>query len=587
MPSPKTSSSALLESDDAERSLTERLRKLSTETDIIEGYKQPHSLRMAALAEAIGQRLGLHSIDLTALKFAALAHDLGERKMRRDYLQRPSALNWEEQLDLWRHPIIGEQEAQELKLPRQSQLLVRWHHEWWNGSGYPDGLAATAIPLGARILRVIDTYCALTSERPYRGAYDAVAAEQTLAEQAGIECDPRVVKALLAHLAEERLEQERKAAEAQSYETVPMEVVRIDELEAVVGERQSNVIEMPQRAIQPTDDTGTQDLAIGSTELPPTINLDNVPPFESPAESIADVTPAPPVPPPSPLWMRYGATENAPPQEVAATEFAPLDDSPNADELNHPVGEVAHFGFAPVSANVLPRAEELTQVAESAAEWTTAAGFAPTEEVPALTAAELAAALSPHPPVAEPAAEPQLTEEVPVVSHEKVFAPPEPNIAEPVASNAHLQIVPLSEVPDHFWQVAKWIYEEWWATPDNSITLISNPLKEHLGSTTVPQTLVAMIDGKPVGSVSLVDNDVPERWELSPWLGSLYVLPQHRGQGIGTRLLESAFTRAKLQGAEAVYLATPAHADFFAHLGWQILERDVGPRRLLLMMRVS
>ncbi len=83
MPSPKMSSSALLETDDAERNLTERLRKLSTETDLIEGYKQPHSLRMAALANVIGQRLGLHSIDLTALKFAALAHDLGERKMRR------------------------------------------------------------------------------------------------------------------------------------------------------------------------------------------------------------------------------------------------------------------------------------------------------------------------------------------------------------------------------------------------------------------------------------------------------------------------------------------------------------------------
>jgi HD-GYP domain-containing protein (c-di-GMP phosphodiesterase class II) len=153
----------LLNFSEAERPLGERLLKLAAETDRIEGYHTAHAVEIARLAEKLGQRLGLRGVDLSALKFAALAHDLGERALKRDYLLRPGSLTWEEQLDLWRHPIIGEQAAADAKLPRQAQLLIRWHHEWWNGHGYPDGLAGADIPLGARILRVVDTYCALLS----------------------------------------------------------------------------------------------------------------------------------------------------------------------------------------------------------------------------------------------------------------------------------------------------------------------------------------------------------------------------------------------------------------------------------------
>jgi HD-GYP domain-containing protein (c-di-GMP phosphodiesterase class II) len=76
-------------------------------------------------------------------------------------------------------------------------LLIRWHHEWWNGRGYPDNLAGAASPLGARILRVVDTYSALISDRPYREPFDDAVAQQIIADNAGIEFDPRVVKAFL------------------------------------------------------------------------------------------------------------------------------------------------------------------------------------------------------------------------------------------------------------------------------------------------------------------------------------------------------------------------------------------------------
>ncbi len=205
---------------EAERQAGDRLLKLALETDRVEGYTEPHAVMIARLAEAIGKELGLHGIDLSALKFAALAHDIGERGMKRNYLLSPHALTWEERLDLWRHPILGEQAAAELKLSRQTQLLVRWHHEWWNGQGYPDGLSGEAIPLGARILRAVDSYCALISGRPYRQSYELVEAEQHIADMAGVEFDPLVAKLLLMLVTEERRQREAEIEFQQQQEAV-------------------------------------------------------------------------------------------------------------------------------------------------------------------------------------------------------------------------------------------------------------------------------------------------------------------------------------------------------------------------------
>lgn len=206
---------------EAERPRGETLLKLALETDRVEGYTEPHAVMIARLAEAIGAQMGLHGTDLSALKFAALAHDIGEREMKRNYLLQPNPLTWEQTLDLWRHPIIGEQAAAELQLPRQTQLLIRWHHECWNGQGYPDGMTGTAIPLGARILRAVDTYCALISRRPYRGNYDLLDAEQMIADQAGIELDPQIVKLLLALVVAERKQREAESSQAEVV-TTPM-----------------------------------------------------------------------------------------------------------------------------------------------------------------------------------------------------------------------------------------------------------------------------------------------------------------------------------------------------------------------------
>ena len=116
------------------------------------------------------------------------------------------------------------------RFDRGAQLLVRWHHESWNGSGYPDGLRFEQIPLGARILRVADAYAALTDARPFHAAYSESRAREHLLEWTGLEFDPGVVRALLS------LE---PAKELQSYarvvEAAPEPMSGLSEPPAVAG----------------------------------------------------------------------------------------------------------------------------------------------------------------------------------------------------------------------------------------------------------------------------------------------------------------------------------------------------------------
>jgi HD-GYP domain-containing protein (c-di-GMP phosphodiesterase class II) len=176
----------------------ENLLRISSEMDRFEGYEGAHGRRIASISDGLGAAFNLASRDRFFLQQAALVHDIGEVKMKRDYIRTNRVLSVDERVDLQRHPVIGEQEAAKLGLPRGVQLIVRWHHEWWNGGGYPDGMEAGQIPLAARILRVADTFAALTGDRPFRAAMTMENARKFMGEWAGIEFDPMVVKALLA-----------------------------------------------------------------------------------------------------------------------------------------------------------------------------------------------------------------------------------------------------------------------------------------------------------------------------------------------------------------------------------------------------
>ena len=175
----------------------EKLLEISSQMDEFEGYTHAHGLRIAAIADAIGKSFNLAANDRFFMQQAALVHDIGEMAMNREYLKQSRALTGAERLDMQRHPVIGEQEAAKRGFSRGVQLLVRWHHEWWNGCGYPDCLEGEQIPLAARILRVADTFAALRDDRPRRKAMSVAEAKSHLKEWAGLEFDPKVVKAFL------------------------------------------------------------------------------------------------------------------------------------------------------------------------------------------------------------------------------------------------------------------------------------------------------------------------------------------------------------------------------------------------------
>ena len=171
--------------------------QLAKTVDKFERYEHPHAQRIAVIADEIALEFHLARHDRGSLYAGALLHDLGEVAMERDYIQATGPLSVEERLDLSRHPVIGEREASRVGADRAAQLLVRWHHEWWNGAGYPDALRREEIPLAARILRVVDSYVALTDARPFRAALTVEAARRELIDRAGIEFDPSVVNVLL------------------------------------------------------------------------------------------------------------------------------------------------------------------------------------------------------------------------------------------------------------------------------------------------------------------------------------------------------------------------------------------------------
>ena len=196
-----------------EAQIDERIMKIAGATDEFEGYRAPHAARLAALAEALAQKFNLAPHDRYSLRQAAFVHDIGELLMNREYIKSNRLLGADERIDMQRHTVIGEQEAAKNGWSRAVQLLVRWHHEWWNGAGYPDAIEREQIPLAARILRVADSYAAMTDARPFRAPVSEADAKKYLIEWAGIEFDPKIVKAFLSLQAVSELEPASRASD--------------------------------------------------------------------------------------------------------------------------------------------------------------------------------------------------------------------------------------------------------------------------------------------------------------------------------------------------------------------------------------
>jgi HD-GYP domain-containing protein (c-di-GMP phosphodiesterase class II) len=151
-----------------------------------------HAGRVAAQSRLVAGRLGLGPAEVRLVECAAWVHDVGKIIVSPEILEKPGRLSRFEHEEIQRHAAFGGRLAESLGDPRLS-AIVRHHHERIDGSGYPDGLRGNAIPIGARIVAVADTFDALTSARPYREAFSPAAAIELLEAEAGCTLDPTIV----------------------------------------------------------------------------------------------------------------------------------------------------------------------------------------------------------------------------------------------------------------------------------------------------------------------------------------------------------------------------------------------------------
>jgi diguanylate cyclase (GGDEF)-like protein/putative nucleotidyltransferase with HDIG domain len=170
---------------------------LARAVDSRDAYTGSHSERVATLAAEIAAQLGLPAEEVELTRLAGSLHDLGKLAIPEEILRKPAALSDAERLVLERHPQIGYRMLESLGVDPIAYWVLH-HHERWDGSGYPDGLAEERIPLGARIIFVSDAFDAMTSDRLYR---DSLSYEDAVAEVercSGSQFDPEVVNAFLA-----------------------------------------------------------------------------------------------------------------------------------------------------------------------------------------------------------------------------------------------------------------------------------------------------------------------------------------------------------------------------------------------------
>ena len=175
---------------------------LANAVDAKDPMTEHHCGRVADRALVVARLAGLEPDEIEAVGYGAVLHDVGKIGIAESVLSKPGALSDDERREMQRHPLVGAAILQPLRLGRLVGAIVRGHHERWDGTGYPDGLSGDAIPVGARIVSVVDAYDAMTHDRPYRSRLSDEEARQELIDKRGTQFDPDIVDLMLASLAD-------------------------------------------------------------------------------------------------------------------------------------------------------------------------------------------------------------------------------------------------------------------------------------------------------------------------------------------------------------------------------------------------
>lgn len=182
-----------------ERLLLDTIKAIAATIDARDGYTHRHSERVAAVTAQLGRELGLSERERETAELSALLHDVGKIAVPDSILNKPGKLTAAEYAEMQKHPTHGARILENIQSATVKAVLpgVQYHHERWDGSGYPEGLKGDAIPFLGRLLGVADFYDALTSARSYRGAMPPAEVIRLVEEGAGRHFDPAIAAAMV------------------------------------------------------------------------------------------------------------------------------------------------------------------------------------------------------------------------------------------------------------------------------------------------------------------------------------------------------------------------------------------------------
>lgn len=176
---------------------TEVMEALAHTIDAKDKYTNGHSERVAIYSRSLAIRLGLSIEEQDTAYYMGLLHDIGKIGIPNEIINKTTKLTDEEFELMQSHPILGYDILKEIKSMPELAMGARWHHEFYNGKGYPDGKSGEELPLLVRIVSVADSYDAMTSNRSYRKYLPQAEARAEIEKGIGIQFDPDVAKCML------------------------------------------------------------------------------------------------------------------------------------------------------------------------------------------------------------------------------------------------------------------------------------------------------------------------------------------------------------------------------------------------------
>lgn len=188
------------------------LRALMEAVESKDSYTREHSLEVSELTRRLCQEVGLNEREALAVEVGALVHDIGKVGIPDEILQKPGALTTRERMQIEQHPEIGAQILKPLPALKDVVPLVLHHHERWDGTGYPHGLAGDDIPVGAQIISLCDVWHALTSDRSYHPAFSNEVARETIDGGRGSEWPQELVDVFFTIITEMEVNEKRSRA---------------------------------------------------------------------------------------------------------------------------------------------------------------------------------------------------------------------------------------------------------------------------------------------------------------------------------------------------------------------------------------